>query len=193
MTNKFLQVSKDYFKLGLNPTEILVLSQVAEYNRTTGDCFISDNTMAEMFGVSAKTISRALAVLEDKKLIKRETKNVKGGKERHIYLTTDKMTVDSSIQPTNCPLTTDNLSIDNGQNDLIKENIKEKRKDNIVEINQPPVDIISPTHSPKGEVVEEYKQVSKREMIAYGVPYEVVDENKNLYRIIATNKIVRAV
>jgi hypothetical protein len=100
------------------------------------------------------------------------------------------MTVDGSTQPSKCLLTNVNLPIDNKQNDLIKENIKEKRKDNIVEMNQPPVDIISPTNSPK---VEEYKEVSKREMIAYGVPYEVVDESKNLYRIIATNKIVRAI
>lgn len=126
---EFLAIDKRLLGKGLNPTELLVYSQIAEYNRTTGDCFISDKTMAEMFGVSDKTISRALTALEDKKLIRRETKNVRGGKERHIF-TTDKMTVDSSLQPTNCPLTTVILSIDNRQNDLIKENIIEKEKDN---------------------------------------------------------------
>lgn len=132
MSKYFLQVDKDLFGMGLNPTEILVYSQIAEYNRTTGDCFISDKAMAEQFGVSDKTISRALTALEGKGLIKRETKNVKGGKERHIY-TTDKLTVDSVQQPTKCPLTTDNLSIDNGQNDLIKDNTKNKNiKDNFI-------------------------------------------------------------
>lgn len=88
--------------------------------------------MAEQFGVSDKTISRALGALEEKGLIKRETKNVKKGKERHIHITnrqnvsceepTDKLSI---AQQTNCPLS-------NRQNDLIKEkdkniNIKEKQ------------------------------------------------------------------
>lgn len=37
------------------------------------------------------------------------------------------------------------------------------------------------------------QRVSKREMLALGVPYEVIDEAKSLYRIKATNKIVRAI
>lgn len=81
----FLQVNKSLFKLGLNPTEILVLAQIMEYNRTTGDCFMSDKAFAENFGVSDKTISRSIKVLEEKDLIRRETKSVKGGKERHLY------------------------------------------------------------------------------------------------------------
>jgi hypothetical protein len=40
---------------------------------------------------------------------------------------------------------------------------------------------------------QEYKKVSKREMLALGVPYEVVDESQGLYRILATNKIVKAI
>jgi hypothetical protein len=31
MTNKFLKVDKDWFKLGLNPTEILIIAQIAEF------------------------------------------------------------------------------------------------------------------------------------------------------------------
>ena len=88
----FLQVNKDYFELGLNPTEILLLAQIEEFNRTTGDFFMSDCALASKFGVSEKTISRALKSLEDKGLIIRETKNVQSGKERHIKSTTDKMT-----------------------------------------------------------------------------------------------------
>lgn len=38
-----------------------------------------------------------------------------------------------------------------------------------------------------------YQEVSKKEMLALGVPYEVVDEGESLYRILATNKIVRAI
>ena len=75
-------------------------------------------------------------MLEDKGYIVRETKNIKGGKERHIKPTRDilsivykddkKATTDkkSLIQETKCPL-------DNGQIDLIKDNtLKDKVKDN---------------------------------------------------------------
>ena len=86
MSDKFLRVGKDLFELGLNPTEILLLAQVMEYHRTTGDFFMSDKALAEQFGVSDKTISRAFTTLENKGLVKRVTKNIKGGRERHVIL-----------------------------------------------------------------------------------------------------------
>lgn len=138
MGNYFLKVNKDLFKLGLNSTEILVLAQVMEFQANTNDCFISDKALAENFGVSEKTISRTLKALEDRGFIVRDTKSVKGGKVRHMKVnldklqpTTDNLTVDSDLQQTNCPLTTDNLTFDNRQNDLIKDNLKNKEKDNI--------------------------------------------------------------
>lgn len=90
-----------------------------------------------MFGVSERTISRALKSLEDRGLLRRETRNIKGGKERHLTatidnlaivrnesnITTDKMTVE---QQTICPL-------NNRQNDLIKDNIL---KDNSLKDNR---------------------------------------------------------
>jgi hypothetical protein len=45
--NNFLKVDKGLFKLGLAPVDILVMSQIEEFNRTTGDCFMSDKAMAE--------------------------------------------------------------------------------------------------------------------------------------------------
>lgn len=138
MAKGFLQIDKSLFELGLNPTEILVLAQIIEYNRTTGDFFMSDDAMSKQFGVSSKTISRALTVLEDKKLIVRETKNIQKGKERHIKFTKDNLTLDSStrdkmsvVEGTICPLP-------KGQNDLIKENIENINiKDNDNVIDQP--------------------------------------------------------
>lgn len=139
MTNNFLKVNKDFFKLELNPTEILILSQIEEYNRTTKDCFMSDEAFAAQFGVSKSTISREMKILESKGFITRETKNVKGGKERHIHINFNniesalanvKMTLDGSQQTSNCLLSNVKLPIVNKQNDSIKENIKEKRKNN---------------------------------------------------------------
>lgn len=135
MSNSFLKIDKDLFKLKLNPTEILVLSQIMEFQRTTGDCFISDKVMANSFGVSESTISRALKNLENKEFVERKTKNIKGGKERHLShnlnkineaLTTVKLTVDNQQ---NEVCTTSKLTVDNQQNDLIKENIEDNPKD----------------------------------------------------------------
>lgn len=143
MANYFLKVDKELFKMGLNPTEILIISQIEEFQTNTGDCFISDKVLAENFGVSDKTISRTMKSLEDRGYIVRDTKNVKGGRERHIRvnknkLTTDKMTLNSNQQATICPLPIDNLTFANGQNDFIKDNInKIKEKDNNSEEFQP--------------------------------------------------------
>lgn len=131
----FLRIDKGLFGLGLSPIEILVYSQIEEFNRTTGDCFISNATMAKNFSVSEKTVARALDALEDRGLIVRHTKNTQKGKERHIALAKDKMsfaneTLESAkdkmslAERTNCPLR-------NGQNDSIKDNLKEKEKENI--------------------------------------------------------------
>lgn len=196
MTNMFMKVNKDFFKLGLNPTEILILAQVMEFNTNTGICFITDKQLAEQFGVSDKTISRSMKVLEDKGFIRRETKNVKGGKERHIFinlanielaLSKDKMSVDkedvSNSQQTNCPLTTDKMSIDKGQNVLIKDNIKDKEKDNIGEIEKPTALSIS-LQTDEEEVKPvakkkdvEYMKVSKAQLDAMGARYELVVGN----------------
>ena len=91
MTNKFLMVNKDLFKLGLNPIEILLMSQIMEYDRTTGKFFESDKRLAEDFGVSQSTVSRALTALEGKGLISRSTKNTKCGRERTIEINFDKI------------------------------------------------------------------------------------------------------
>ncbi len=82
-----------------------------EFETNTGDCFISDKQLAEQFGVSESTISRELKKLETMGFIVRETKNVKGGKERHIKTTNVKLPI---VQESNCLL-------HNKQNDFIKD------------------------------------------------------------------------
>ena len=132
MANNFLMVEKSLFGSGLSPIEMLVLSQIMEFNRTTGDCFMSNAVMAKNFGVSEKTVSRAMATLEEKGYIVRDTRNTQKGKERHITLAKDKMSLANNAtkdkmslaEKTNCPLP-------KGQNDSIKDNIKTKElKDN---------------------------------------------------------------
>lgn len=174
----FLKVDKDLFKLNLNPIEILILAQINEFQTNTGDCFISNETLAKNFGVSEKTISRSLKNLEDRNFIIRNTKNIRGGKERHIeinqhqikmYLTKDILSLDKKS-------TTDNLSIVqesicplyNGQNDLIKDKQEEdKIKDN--KVSYPEVELI--------------------QLNNMGCIYEKIDND--LVRIVDTGAIVR--
>ena len=164
MTKYFLKVDKTLFNTGLNPLEILLVSQIAEFENNTGDCFISDKTLAENFGVSESTITRTLKALEAKGYIVRETKNVRGGKERHMR-TTSKMTIDSSEQASKCLLSTSNLTIDNRQNDLIKDNIKDKEKDNNSGEFQPAAE-----SSP-------LRKVTKQGLEENGIEYELILDN----------------
>lgn len=208
----FLAINKDWLAIGMNPVELLIISQVAEFNRNTGDCFISDDAMAELFGVSRSTITRAITrLVNELGFITRETKNTRGGKERHMKVNykkinekiesinkekedsaSVKLTLDECQQDSICSLPSVNLSLAKEQNESIKENIKEKEKDNIgVDISAIAENINS--SESKSQEETKYQRVSKREMIAYGVPYEVVDESKSLYRIKATQKIVIAV
>lgn len=84
MSNVFLKVNKGLFSMGLNPTEILILSQIIEFQTNTGICFISDKQLAEQFGVSESTIKREIKRLEDMGYIMRETRNTQTGRERVI-------------------------------------------------------------------------------------------------------------
>lgn len=88
----FLRVDKDLFNKGLSPIEILIIAQIAEFEKNSGDCYMSDKVFSEQFGVSEKTVSRTLASLEERHIIIKSTKNVKGGKERRLKLyTTDNL------------------------------------------------------------------------------------------------------
>ena len=143
MSNVFLKVNKDLFNLELNPTEILILAQVIEFNTNTGECFMTDAQFAKNYNVSVSTVSRAIKSLESKGFIERKTKNVKGGKERHIFVKLNKieeeltkvnLKVDEDLQTSNCLVSNVNLPIDKEQNELIKDNGKDKEKDNLNEI-----------------------------------------------------------
>lgn len=175
MTNVFLKVNKDLFLLGLNPVELLILSQVMEFNANTGDCFISDKTLAAQFGVSESTIKRAIKVLEEKKFITRSTKNVKGGKERHMIanigkidaaITSVKMSFDKEVkasQSSNCSLTSVKMSFDKEQIDTIKDNLQDKEKDNISELEQPTA-VLTLQELPQGAVLQKpVSELTERE------------------------------
>lgn len=140
MANYYLQVDKNLFNMGLTPVEILLIAQIAEFQRNTGDCFMSDKALADNFGVSESTIKRELKRLEELGFISRDTKNVKGGRERHMTVNQDKINEEltkrnlslvNTNKAQNEPCTSVKMSFDKGQIDTIKDNInKIIEKDN---------------------------------------------------------------
>lgn len=179
MTNFFLKVNKDLFQLGLNPTEILLLAQVMEFQANTGDCFISDAVLAQNFGVSESTVTRTLKGLEQKGYITRATKNTRTGKERHITVNTNKIEEQlASVKMTdgeNAPSVkmtvgqASNCLLGNKQNDTIKDNIKRKElKDNIgvdKTVSLRSTVIINSQDAPQGEYNKPFNELTKSEKV----------------------------
>lgn len=160
MSNVFLKVDKDLFGKGLNPIELLVYSQIVEFNTNTGDCFVSDKQFAEWFGVSESTVARALKSLEANSYIRRETKNVKGGRERHIFTTAKMTLVKDDEKATTLKMTNEqqsNWPLNNSQNDIIKDN---NLKDNSLKDNCSTfveLGVLPPNPPPEANSKEEFK------------------------------------
>jgi DNA-binding MarR family transcriptional regulator len=129
MSKLFLKVDKDLFNSGLNPIEILVLSQVIEFENNKAQCFMTDAQFAENFGVSAKTISRTLDKLEESGYISRKTITLSSKRVRTITTKSNGQNDSLNLKQTKCPSETDKMSNSNGQNDFIKDNIKDNTKD----------------------------------------------------------------
>lgn len=151
MTDKFLKLNKDLYKLKLDADQQYILAYVMEFDRNKQQCYMSDESFAMCLNTSTKTVSRKIKILTDKGYITKETTNTQNGKLRYLKPVLNKIENDikdyESSQGTKCPLEIneeirkgqnvhcgkDNLSTCKGQNDLIKDNLKDNRKDNISE------------------------------------------------------------
>ena len=151
MTDKFLRLNKDLYKLKLDADQQYILAYVMEFDRNKQQCYMSDESFAMCLNTSTKTVSRKIKILTDKGYITKETTNTQNGKLRYLKPVLNKIENDikdyESSQGTKCPLEIneeirkgqnvccgkDNLSTRKGQNDLIKDNLKDNRKDNISE------------------------------------------------------------
>jgi DNA-binding Lrp family transcriptional regulator len=140
MDNIFLAIDKRYFNSGLKSVEMLIASQVEEFERNGKQCYLTNKQFAEMLGESESTIKRELDKLEALNVISRDTKTIKGNgranKQRTISVNEiDKWKV--HIEPDSNAMVGSN--VDNGgfkssqwkvHNEPIKDNLKEKLKDN---------------------------------------------------------------
>lgn len=192
MTKLFLKVDKDLFLLDLNPTEILIISQIIEFQRNEKDCFMSDEAFSDNLGVSKSTISREIKKLEEQKIIIKSTKNTRSGRSRVMSINETtlnsliaeahkrdseesakvKLTIaDSQID--DCAKV--NLPIANKQIDFIKDNIKDNIKDKsktvspskLVETGGAVSAQAQKPCQPKAEVIEgiEWVKMSKEEIL----------------------------
>lgn len=134
--DNFLSINKKYFNIGLKSIDILILSQIEEYQRNNCECYITNQQFSDMFGESVSTIKRSIDKLEQKGMLERKTRsrtdNGKKSKERTLNV----IKIHSELnfknkQGSNVEQARFKNEKSKVHNDLIKENKKEKKKDNI--------------------------------------------------------------
>lgn len=89
--NNFLAVNKNYLYTDLQPIDILILSQVAEFNRNQCNCCLTNEQFSKMFGATLYSVKASLDRLENKNYITRSIEFISGhgraNKQRLIKLT----------------------------------------------------------------------------------------------------------
>lgn len=141
----FLAVNKDYLGLGLKSVDLLLISQIEEFERSGLKCIISNKRFADMLGESESTIKRAIDKLEDLEIIKRDTSFIEGNgranKQRVLGMNKRTQWKVHNEPTKDTENTMEGSNVDDGrfksyewkvQNDPIKDNIKDNIKENIL-------------------------------------------------------------
>jgi DNA-binding Lrp family transcriptional regulator len=137
--HKFLAVSKQYLDIGLKSIDIMIIAQIEEFERNNCQCYMTNKQFADILGESESTVKRSIQKLDKLNIIKRRTIVVDGhGKaNKQRILTLNKYEEwKGHIEPTKMERSNiNNGRVKNdkwaGHNDPIKDNIKDKEKDNI--------------------------------------------------------------
>ena len=82
MDGYFLAVYKELFGLGLNSLDMLIISQVYEYQRNDLDCHVTNEQFSEWFGESLYKIERSIKKLSNFNIIDKQTTFVSGKKAK---------------------------------------------------------------------------------------------------------------
>ena len=171
MTNLFLKINKDLFNLGLNPTELVLLAQIMEFDTNNKVCYMTNEQFAKMLNVSERTVSRALNdTLQSKgyiTIINPKSKSRSFQLNRSVIEADVRQNVQEEEHRQNVQENIDNLSNEHRQNDFIKDNKKINIKDNGV-MNQPlEADYITQADAPRGKV-EAVSEVMKNSTNSQG-------------------------
>ena len=127
----FLKVSKSYFNnKDLDALDMLILSQIEEFERNGKNCYMKDETFANNFKSSPSTINRAISRLVKINYITKstKTKNIDGKIQTIRHLSINKVNNQNDNTINN-----NNIDFVSCQNDKLKDNyIKDNyKKDNI--------------------------------------------------------------
>ena len=139
MENNFLALNKEYLGIKLRSIDILIIAQIEEFNRNGRECYITNKQFSEMFGESEDMIKRSLTRLEKMNIINRNTIFINGkgksNRRRTLSINNKKEWIEH-IAPTKM----EGAKVEDGRcingkwkvhNALIKDNRKDKEKDNI--------------------------------------------------------------
>ena len=137
MDNNFLAINKEYLNYGFKSIDLLIISQIEEFERSGYSCYVTNQQFAQMFGESESTIKRSLDKLESLNIIKRNTSFIKnnGRSNKQRILSVNNK---SKWKVHNELTIMEGSNVDNGRfkneewkvhNEPIKDNIKENIKE----------------------------------------------------------------
>ena len=147
MEGDFLAVNKNYLGKGLKSLDLLIFAQIEEFQRNNLQCYMTNDQFSEKFGESVSSVKRSLDKLEEKKLIIRKTRNIRGNgranTERTLSLGDKKALTlfQCEAQKTQCEGQIESMrgsNPDNGRfkndecevhNEPVKDNLKENIKE----------------------------------------------------------------
>lgn len=127
---------------GFESIDLLLISQIEEFQRNNCQCYITNEQFAEMFGESVSTIKRALDKLTDMKIILRKTSFIDGNgraNRQRVLSINNRKKWKVQNEPTKTEMVGSNN--DNGRviseewkvhNEPIKENLKDNLKNNLL-------------------------------------------------------------
>ena len=84
MDNNFLKVDYELFKLGLSPTEVLVLSYIISYTSSEKIFYASNQFIADTLGLTEKAVSRSIKTISNYQAV-----TIIGGKGRNRSIMID--------------------------------------------------------------------------------------------------------
>lgn len=73
----FLHINNDYFKLGLSPSDVIMLAYLKQYSHNN-ICQLTNKMLSSMMNISERTVDRAINALESFGYINKETKSICG-------------------------------------------------------------------------------------------------------------------
>lgn len=122
MRNIFLSIPKDLYNLKLKPLELLILSQILEWDRNNRECYETDAALAERFNVSVPTVNNTIKTLADKELIFKNTVYTKGGRQRTLLPNTNQ--IESLLSKLSETTAAEDLTRDTTNKEILRDSNK---------------------------------------------------------------------